>query len=225
MLDEWLFNVSFSSYYNICLPLSCTYQYEDRNHLFVSITTIISIFGGLSLVLKNFYSSLDLNLLIKLIVSLSLIKQIFICQHEKQIIRRLHIILVIGILTVCYMFSVFTPRIITNQTNKPLLEIYQDIFLNLTARFHEIRSSDLINDQWISYLYEKRSADYQYSVYDFYYSAVGQFQLLSSFYNLSNEIVENSIFQFKTRNIPSEHQNEFLFNTPAIYHEHCSGDV
>ncbi|CAF3867982.1 unnamed protein product [Adineta steineri] len=222
MVNEWLSNVSFSLYYEKCLPLSCTYQYDGRNNIFISITTIISIFGGLSLALKlsimislEFINKILSNNFFHLI-SFNFIKQIFICHTENQIIRRLHVILVIGILTSLYMFSTFTPRVVTIQTNKPSLEIYEDLykeyndtlecpcsklsmkyksFLNLTTRFHEICSSDFISDRWLSYLYEKRDNDKRHSPYDFYNSAVGQFKLLSTFCNLSNETVSESIFQ------------------------------
>jgi hypothetical protein len=49
MVNTWSSNVSFTSYYNTCAPLSCTFQYEDHNSLFIVITTIVSVFGGLSL--------------------------------------------------------------------------------------------------------------------------------------------------------------------------------
>ncbi|CAF5049793.1 unnamed protein product, partial [Rotaria sp. Silwood1] len=52
MVDSWKWNISFSSYYNRCSPSSCTYEYISRNDLFFVITTIIGIFGGLSLGLK-----------------------------------------------------------------------------------------------------------------------------------------------------------------------------
>ncbi|CAF1427266.1 unnamed protein product [Adineta steineri] len=225
MIDKWLPNVNFSSYYKKCLPLSCTYQYDDRNNIFISITTIISIFGGLSLALKllimislEFINKILTNNFFHLI-SFSFIKQIFICRTENQIIHRLHVILVIGILTTFYMFSAFTPRVIPIEINKPSLKIYEDLykeyndtlkcpcsqlsmkyesFLTLTPRFHEVCSSEFITDRWLSYLYKKKHNDNRYSAYDFYSSAVGQFKLLSSFCNLSKETVSESIFQLET---------------------------
>ncbi|CAF4118076.1 unnamed protein product [Adineta steineri] len=44
MVDQWFSNVSFSSYYEKCAPLSCTYEYNDRNNIFISITTISGIY-------------------------------------------------------------------------------------------------------------------------------------------------------------------------------------
>ncbi|CAF1186952.1 unnamed protein product [Adineta steineri] len=225
MVDQWLPTVSFSSYYKKCAPLSCTYQYDGRNNIFISITTIISIFGGLSLALK-FLIMISLEFINKIfsnnflnLISFNFVKQIFICHTENQIIHRLHVILVIGILTTFYMFSTFTPHVITIETDKPSLEIYEELykkyndtlecpcsqlsmkyksFLTLTTRFHEICLSNFITDPWLLYLYEKRDNDTRHSPYDFYNSAVGQFKLLSSFCNLSKETVFESIFQLET---------------------------
>ncbi|CAF1195437.1 unnamed protein product [Adineta steineri] len=225
MVDKWLPTVSFSSYYEKCLPKSCTYQYDGRNNIFISITTIISIFGGLSLALKllimislEFINKIFSNNFFHLI-SFNFIKEIFICHTQNQIIHRLHVILVIGILTSFYIFSAFTPRVILIETDKPSLEIYEDLykkyndtlecpclqssmkyksFLTLTTRFHEICSSHFITDRWFSYLYEKRDNDKRHSPYDFYNSAVGQFKLLSSFCILSKETVFESTFQLET---------------------------
>ncbi|CAF1134130.1 unnamed protein product [Adineta steineri] len=227
-VEEWLPNVSFSSYYEKCLPSSCTYQYEGRNNIFISITTIISIFGGLSLALKLLIM-ISLELINKMFsnnffhsISFNFIKQIFLCHTENQIIHRLHVILVIGILTSFYMFSAFTPRVILIETNKPSLEIYEDLykkyndtlecpcsqssmkyksFLTLTTRLHEICSSEFITNRWLSYLYEKRDKNNRHSSYDFYNSAFGQFKILSSFCNLSNETVSESTFQLGTTDL------------------------
>ncbi|CAF0797767.1 unnamed protein product [Adineta steineri] len=228
MVDKWLPTVSFSSYYEKCAPLSCTYEYDGRNNIFISITTIISIFGGLSLALKllimislEFINKIFSNNFFHLI-SFNFIKQIFICHTENQIIRRLHVILVIGILIIFYTFSTFTPHVVTIQTNKPSLEIYEDLykeyndtlecpcsqlsmkyksFLTFTTRSHEICSSNFTTDRWFSYLYEKRDNGKRHSPYDFYNSAVGQFKILSSFCDLSNETVSESIFQLETTDL------------------------
>ncbi|CAF0868541.1 unnamed protein product [Adineta steineri] len=245
MVDKWLSTVSFSSYYKKCLPLSCTYQYDGRNNIFINITTITSIFGGLSFALKllimislEFINKILSNNFFQLI-SFNFIKQIFICHTENQIIRRLHVILVIGILTTFYMFSTFTSRVITIPTNKPSLEIYENLykkyndtlecpcsqssmkyksFLTLTTRSHEICSSEFITDRWLLYLYNKRENKKRHSPYDFYNSAVGQFQLLSSFCDLSKETVFESIFQLGTTDLINDQLLSFdiLNNTIEV---------
>ncbi|CAF1195609.1 unnamed protein product [Adineta steineri] len=222
MVDKWLVNISFSSYYENCAPLSCTYQYEHRNNLFNIIISIASVFGGLSLGFQlllsvglQFINKIMINSCFRLI-SLNSFKQLFICNTENQIIRRFHIILVIGSVSILYIFTAFTARTITVEVKKPSLEIYKDLlkqsydslecpcsqmsikykaFLSITAHFHEVCSSNFISNEWILYLYEKRFSNNESSADDFYHSAVGQFKLLSSFCTLSKETVNNSIIQ------------------------------
>jgi hypothetical protein len=130
MVDTWSSNVSFTSYYNRCAPLSCTFQYEDHNNLFIVITTISSVFGGLSLgfqliiliglqfidkIIKNDFSRLTLW---------RSVKYLFTCNTEHQMIHRLHFILVVTILYVLYLYSVFSPHTITVEIKKPSLCVW-----------------------------------------------------------------------------------------------------
>jgi hypothetical protein len=222
MIDKWAQNISFTSYYNECAPLSCTFQYENRNTLLDAITAIISIFGGLSLgfqliiwiglqiinkIMTNEFSYLTL---------LRSIKDMFICNTEHQIIRRIHIIFVVTTLCTIYFFSAFNPRTTTIEKQLPSLSIYEDLiakphdslncpcsqisvkyksFLNIKSRFHEICSSDFVSDQWITYQYENVTPLYRSIPTDFYSSSSGQFQLLASFCELSKQIVNNSLVQ------------------------------
>ena len=52
MVDRWSSNLSFSAYFQACAPLSCVFEYKRRNDYLTIITTIIGIFGGLSLAYK-----------------------------------------------------------------------------------------------------------------------------------------------------------------------------
>jgi hypothetical protein len=52
-VEEWIINKSFVQYFDQCQPLFCQYKNEQR-HNFVSIlTTIISVYGGLTVVLRS----------------------------------------------------------------------------------------------------------------------------------------------------------------------------
>ncbi|CAF1125518.1 unnamed protein product [Adineta steineri] len=57
MIDSWSSNISFSSYYQACDPLSCTIEYIGKNNILDVVTSIIGIFGGLSVGLKLFFYS------------------------------------------------------------------------------------------------------------------------------------------------------------------------
>ncbi|CAF3883807.1 unnamed protein product, partial [Adineta steineri] len=222
MVNTWQPNISFPLYYNQCAPLSCTAQYEDRDNLFLIITSIIGIFGGLSLGLKliiiiilQFIDKILANGIAHLNLSQS-IKSIFSCTTEHQLVHRLHFILVVVTLSIIYIFSAFTSRSITIEIEKPSLSTFKDLetrfydslqcscsqisikyesFLNVTSRFHSICSSDFVSNRWIKYLYGGIPPIDLYSSNDFMYSAEAQFQILASFCQLSQKIVADALIQ------------------------------
>jgi hypothetical protein len=46
MVDEWLFNVSYESYFSECNPSTCTYTYATQFDILFIITTVMGIIGG-----------------------------------------------------------------------------------------------------------------------------------------------------------------------------------
>ncbi|CAF1258699.1 unnamed protein product [Adineta ricciae] len=250
MVDQWLVNVSFTSYYDTCAPSSCTYQYEDRDNLLIVITTILGIFGGLSLGLKLLIV-IGLQFIDKIIairvdgrVSSRFIKSIFGCTTEHQVIHRLHFILVAVTLSVIYYFAGVTSRIITVRIDKPSLYVYEELlkkssdslhcacsqisiphqeFLKVTSRFHEICSSEFVSDEWISYLYGDINPFYRYEYTDFFYTASKQFQILVTFCQLSKKTVENALLQFDSTDLI---QADLLsFNSLDVYIQQTMEDL
>ncbi|CAF1538112.1 unnamed protein product [Adineta ricciae] len=51
-IEKWTINYSFSNYYNICAPLSCTYTFIQYGNIFYVITQILGFYGGLVIVLR-----------------------------------------------------------------------------------------------------------------------------------------------------------------------------
>jgi hypothetical protein len=47
-VDDWSQSISFDKYFTSCAPQSCTYEYIGRRNLISLITSVISIYGGLS---------------------------------------------------------------------------------------------------------------------------------------------------------------------------------
>ncbi|CAF4128482.1 unnamed protein product, partial [Rotaria sordida] len=219
MIDSWTSNISFSSYYDICSPSSCTYQYISRNDLFFVITTILGIFGGLSLGLK-LLTLIILRFIEKTINNnsfngfITMIKNLFVCNTEKRLINRFHFIFLLLILCVIFIFSAFKPKSVTIQIIKPSLSNYKDLlkdhyyslqcscsqisipyetFLNIEPHFHDLCSSQFISDEWIYYLYGEGNLFHRFSFDDYRYSAPGQFLLLSSFCKLSQGKVNHTL--------------------------------
>ncbi|CAF1649337.1 unnamed protein product [Adineta ricciae] len=181
MVDKWLRNVSFDSYYNACSPSSCTFQYERYNTFLYAVSTIVSVFGGLSLALKLLIM-IGLELMetigtssVSCVSVFRWLKQLFLCKNERDVIKRLHFVLVFTTLLTIYLSSAFRPTVTTGKVEKPsiskyknLLEQYHDsfqctcsqssikykTFLSITAHFHQLCSSHFVSSRWIDYLYD-----------------------------------------------------------------------
>ena len=52
MVEQWLVNMSYASYYNECAPKTCSYSYNQHNNFLIVLTTIISLIGGLNTILR-----------------------------------------------------------------------------------------------------------------------------------------------------------------------------
>ena len=248
MIDEWLINISYSSYYSACSPSSCVLEYIARNEIFYVLTTIIGVFGGLSLLLK-----------IILIVGLRLIKKraegfghfhlrnfiknLFIYQNEGQLINHLHFIFVVIALSVLYAISAFTPQLEIIEILHPSLSSYTELarkyannfqcscreisikyqtFIQIEVQFHEICSSEFLTSDWINALYGQGNLTSRYIPIDFFYSGFSQFQLLSSFCQLAEEIVNGALLQFMNNSlINAQLLSEEIFedNIQTIIHQ------
>ena len=131
MVVSWSTNVNFSKYYNTCTPYLCTFEYRSRNGLAYAITTIISVFGGLSIGFRMLIL-VGLRLVEKVrqrpcfTVSVRSIGLLFSGANEEQMIHRLHLVLVAVALSVLYILRAFTPRLVTIETKEPSLNVYQE---------------------------------------------------------------------------------------------------
>ncbi|CAF1397819.1 unnamed protein product [Rotaria sp. Silwood1] len=224
MIDYWTLNISFSSYYDRCLPSSCTYEFISRNDLFVIITTILSIFGGLSLGLK-LLTLIILRFIEKTIHNnsfnqfITMIKNLFVCNSEQRLVNRLHLVFLLLTLFLIFTYSAFKPKSVTVQILKPsilnhkyLLKDHSDFlqclcsqisipyeaFLSIEPKFHDLCSSQFITDEWIYYIYGQGNLSRRFSFDDYRYSAPGQFILLSSVCTISQDKVIHAISQLLT---------------------------
>ena len=51
-IETWITNNSFSDYFSQCFPASCTYNFEQRNTFLFVLTTLLSLYGGLTVALS-----------------------------------------------------------------------------------------------------------------------------------------------------------------------------
>lgn len=54
MIEEWTNVTNYEAYFSTCRPLTCNYLIFHRLDLLYTITTVISIFGGLCVILRKF---------------------------------------------------------------------------------------------------------------------------------------------------------------------------
>ncbi len=52
LVEEWESSVVYEQYFSTCAPLSCTYTFDGQISLINTITTVIGLYGGLTVVLK-----------------------------------------------------------------------------------------------------------------------------------------------------------------------------
>ena len=54
LVEQWTTNMSYESFYNQCAPTTCTFTYAARKSLLVNVTSLLGLFGGLSVGLRVF---------------------------------------------------------------------------------------------------------------------------------------------------------------------------
>jgi hypothetical protein len=221
MVNLWIRNISFASYYNACAPISCTFEYTSRRHILIVIITVIGIFGGLSTGLEIF-TLIVVRFAEKIIDGyfrlrlMQFIRKVFTCPNEQQMARRLHFVLVVVTLSIFYFFSFFSLQPITIQITKPSLSIYQNSsanfpdtfqcscskiafkhrsFLTIKPRFHQLCSSEFMSKNWIAYIYDEGNLSTRFDRTNFGAQINGQFQLLVSLCELSQKTVHDGLLQ------------------------------
>ena len=218
MIDAWTNSTFYDTFFDQCAPVTCTYEYTARNSLLIVISTLIGVFGGLSLAIKvtilvivriieRLITNFNLRGLRRLTVG------IFACPAERQVINRLHFCLLVIILSLMYALSASTRQTTTYRIERPSLGTYQDllqhhagslqcscsqiaitydVFLDIQPHFHSICSSDFVSEAWIQHVFANSSLIAAHSKTDFLASAVSQFQLLASLCGLSQDTTDTS---------------------------------
>ncbi|CAF1399346.1 unnamed protein product [Rotaria sordida] len=223
MIDAWQSNISFSAYYKMCSPLSCTYEQTRRHDIVYLISSIFGLFAGLLFGIEILILII-LRFIEKMVNDFSLIelkrtfKNVFICRNEQQIINRCHFILLIATICLLYLATSLTLVSKTERVIRPSLFTYQylltnyqdslqcscsDIsieyqsFLTITSRIHQICSSDFVSNDWIDYIYNTIDP-FHLNYTDFRTTAIGQYQLLASFCQLSRQVLNDALSNLLT---------------------------
>ena len=210
MVDFWTENISYSTYYNTCSP-TCTYETLRQRNILTIVTTIISVLGGLATIFEIF-----MLIFIRLIEELPNIRSyeyVFILIKQRSS-NKLKFILFLLLIIIFYLVSFLTPQIKTvsidvNENlqcfcSKPLNNY--ETFVHIQAQLHPICSSYLMSNNWIEYISTQKT------------DQLGQYQLLISFCQLAENIINNTLSQFaRTNYVSSQLISSKIFNQTIEY--------
>ncbi|UJR07206.1 hypothetical protein I4U23_011494 [Adineta vaga] len=153
-IENWLSNLNYSIYFHQCSPSICTYTIINRRNFSYAIALLISLYGGLVIVLRLMASNL-INIffkcthhsnhtnensnqqiactfkLIKSIKQINLFKDIHNRTDrsikQQRIITRVYFILLIGSTSVLCLFTSLDSQIVTKTVPNPSLTTYNSL--------------------------------------------------------------------------------------------------
>ncbi|CAF0998896.1 unnamed protein product [Adineta steineri] len=212
-IEEWLTKINYSEYFNECHPSVCTYKVTDRAGISDTITLLISLYGGLVIILR---------LIASFLVNISL----------KFRHRTRNTSLHFGSIIVLLLITSLSTQTATVTIPNPSLTTYKNLqklhsvtlncpcsiktisyrsFVSLSPTLHQVCSSGFVTDNWLKLL--KKSTTTVYPS-DWRNRALPQFQLLSDFCRLANKTIDDSVDRFLQQFfIASTVFNEIDFDT------------
>ena len=75
-IETWSTTINYTAYFHLCSPTSCSYTYVQQVSLLYAVTTVLGLFGGLSLILK-WISPAIIQVVLK------------VCEHRKKRLNRI----------------------------------------------------------------------------------------------------------------------------------------
>ncbi|UJR06811.1 hypothetical protein I4U23_011098 [Adineta vaga] len=249
-IAERLTEVNYMDYFNQCDPSFCIYTTTDEINFSYTITLLISLYGGLTsilrfiapflinsvLIIKGRSSKININRKQCLAYICKLgkwTKQLNLFKSatnrtvddikQQRITTRLYLILFICfILTVIFYHSLKTQTITMVKYN-PSLSTYKNLqtihmntlkcpcsnmampyktFTSLSPTFHQICSSDLVGESWISFIIDIGTFHPENT---WVIEAGRYFQMLLSLCQLIKQTVDEDIRRFLTQTFATSH--------------------
>ncbi|CAF1641592.1 unnamed protein product, partial [Adineta ricciae] len=168
-------------------------------------------------------------------IELNFFKRNVTDEYELRIQRwstRLYIILLFIAMLILFVYTILQIDSIQITIDNPSLTTYTDLyekygnikcpctdiaityrtFLTLSPTYHQVCSSDLVSDEWIQFLYDRRTTTFE-RVGDLRAIAFTHFQILQSLCNLSFNAINNSLETlYQSQLISDKLLNQDLFN-------------
>jgi hypothetical protein len=246
-IDTWISNVSFTSYYHACSPVSCTYEYTRRRSIISLVTIVIGIFGGLTTAFK-----IIIFILLKIMGKIrtdqafsdhyrSVKNWFFTLNNEHYLASRLNIFLLVTILTALYLATALALQSITVQISKPSLSTYNNLLMKYPAtlqcpcsqvsvqygscitvssiNYHQVCSSDFVTDQWVIAL-NGNGTPIRFNPVDYQFTAISQFRFLSSVCQLTKEAFNDALL-----NLNKSELIDFYLVSPILFEEQIQSSI
>ncbi|CAF1483640.1 unnamed protein product [Adineta ricciae] len=222
-VEVWNAEHNFSAYYKVCSPSSCTYSYERRLNILYAIVTVISLLGGLNMIMY-----ISAPIITRIIRRITTIEMLFYDRRSDPIdglysTRLYFLLLLIGIVVLLFCTSFF-PQLYTVTVNQPSIDKCKQLsrrdfttlicpcthlsvpyssIIDLNVRYHQVCTSDFIkNDGWMLY-FNKRSTPL-YTL-DFRVQGGSLFAVLQILCQMSNETVTNELTTFNNMQFVGTH--------------------
>ncbi|CAF1423886.1 unnamed protein product [Adineta steineri] len=205
--------VDYPKYFDRCSPSYCIYTTTDEINISYASTLFISLYGSLIVILR-FIAPLLIQFYFKLrkTVTNRDIRQNLL-MHMKEtwmkFIRKMKRLNLFKDINERTEEATQQQRINTRVYLLLLLGIPHRLFMSISPRFHQICTSDLLDERWISLLGRNRHTDV---MNDWRNRALTQFKLLSNLCQLAQKTVNDSINRFLLESFVSAelvHETEF----------------
>ncbi|UJR08382.1 hypothetical protein I4U23_012653 [Adineta vaga] len=239
-IEDWNVFYFYEKYYNKCRPSYCSYNVEQRPDFFYILSKVISIFGGLAVILKfltrfivDIFRKKKMQQVSATVSSSNRLRVSFSTIQEKlfnlnlfqnrssnartirkqKITTRFYIIILLTTLFILVVYTSLNNVVVNKKVKLSSENQYEDLqsiysttlncpcdeisieyreFVEIQPAYHQICSSDFVNQRWINYLFNLTVMNDN----TFRATAAAQFITLSSLCRLAQETVTASLTQF-----------------------------
>ncbi|UJR06780.1 hypothetical protein I4U23_011067 [Adineta vaga] len=213
-IDDWSIKINYSQYFQQCKPSFCSYETTDQKNIYYAITILVSLYGGFTIILHSITPHIISVILKFKSRSLNTNVNYMECLRKYgKFLKQLNLFKVATDRTINGVKQQQILTLIITESN-PSLDIYKNLensysntlkcpcslmiipyknFLSLTPIIHEMCSSDLVDDRWITVWKTLRGI---FMLHDWRDQASSQFQLLSDLCRLTNRTIDDAVRRF-----------------------------
>ncbi|UJR12465.1 hypothetical protein I4U23_016641 [Adineta vaga] len=168
----WTIEINYSTYFTKCAPKFCTYTETNQVNFVYTITLLIGLYGGLTIILQNniIYSRKFIIWIKQLNIFKSANERRDIDIKRQRIITRIYFILLASSVTILILFTSFDTHFASITVQNPSITAYKNLqklystslicpcknvsipyntFISLSPILHQVCTSDFVTLDWI----------------------------------------------------------------------------